>query len=145
MINSTRDKIRNWLEEENIQYNVVDDNQSDYHLKFWFSQKVQLHAILKNHRTTVSIDRQFSRTMIHRFSTQQHHWHKLDLELHMQNARFVLLFGDQSNRQLFGVRIFRDIWDDSLTMTSFFDAAMAVEHSFYVVEINERELSTINH
>lgn len=144
MVNGARDSIRNWLEEESIQYNLVEDSQNDYHLKFWFSRGLQLHTIFKNHKITVSIDRQFSHAMINSFTTQKPHSHKLDLELHMQNARFVLLHADQANTQLFGMRIFKDIWDDSLTRTSFFDTAATVEHSYYIVEINERELARIN-
>jgi hypothetical protein len=143
MIDGVRDNIRNWLESENIQYNTVQDVENDYHLHFWFSRGLQLDLVLNNDKITISIVKSFSPTTLSVFRTNQHHFNKLDLELHRQNARFSFLYTDTTNRQLAGFRIFKDIWGESLTKTSFFDAAAIVEHSYYIVEINERELATM--
>jgi hypothetical protein len=64
---------------------------------------------------------------------------ELDLLLHQQVANFVFLYSNDELTNLAGVRIFKDIWSDSLTKTSFFDTIIAVQHSIYIVKIKERE------
>jgi hypothetical protein len=49
------------------------------------------------------------------------------------------LYSNDELTNLAGVRIFKDIWSDSLTKTSFFDTIIAVQHSIYIVKIKERE------
>ena len=49
------------------------------------------------------------------------------------------MYSNDDNINLVGVRIFKDIWNDSLTKTSFYDAIVAVQHSIYIVKIKERE------
>jgi len=43
----------------------------------------------------------------------------LDSLLHQQTANFVFLYSNDELTNLVGVRIFKDIWADSLTKTSF--------------------------
>jgi hypothetical protein len=64
---------------------------------------------------------------------------ELDLLLHQQVPNFVFLYSNDELTNLAGVRIFKDIWSDSLTKTSFFDTIVAVQHSIYIVKIKERE------
>ena len=64
---------------------------------------------------------------------------ELDLLLRQQTPNFIFLYSNDDNTNLVGVRIFKDIWNDSLTKTSFYDAIVAVQHSIYMVKIKERE------
>ena len=62
--------------------------------------------------------------------------------IHCYINRLQILYFLYSNDELtnlVGVRIFKDIWADSLTKTSFFDTIVAVQHSIYLVMIKERE------
>ena len=144
MVDAIIDSIRTWLKEENIQYNIREDNESDYHLQFWISRGLQLDVVVKGDKLMVSASIQFSNASVNIFRTESSRFHKLDLELHQQIPRFTFLYADINNTQLVGVKIFKDIWAESLTKTSFFDAPPAVEHSYYIVAVNERELTTLN-
>jgi hypothetical protein len=64
---------------------------------------------------------------------------ELNLLLRQQTPNFVFLYSNDDDTNLVGVRIFKDIWNDSLTKTSFFDAIVAVQHTVYIVKIKERE------
>ena len=47
MVDAIIDSIRTGLKEENIQYNIREDNESDYHLQFWISRGLQLDVVRK--------------------------------------------------------------------------------------------------
>ena len=64
---------------------------------------------------------------------------ELDILLHQQIPNFVFLYSNDELTNLVGVRIFKDIWNDSLTKTSCFVTIVAVQHSVYIVKIKERE------
>ena len=68
----------------------------------------------------VSASIQFSNASVNIFRTESSRFHKLDLELHQQIPRFTFLYADINNTQLVGVKIFKDIWAESLTKTSIF-------------------------
>ena len=64
MFNEARDNVGTWLEEENIQQNVVQDNDNDYHLRFWYSRGLQLDTVFKNDKIIISVTKQFSPAII---------------------------------------------------------------------------------
>jgi hypothetical protein len=138
--NSIIDKIRTWLREEDIQENKIDDNKNEFHMTLWYSKNIKLEGIVNRDKLTIS-----SPTMIfadntkHLFLVNENSHDELDSILHQQNANFVFLYSNNESRDLVGIRIFKDIFSESLTKTSFFDTILAVQHSIYLVMIKERE------
>ena len=134
------DKIQNWLNEEGIQHNFKENSENI--LTFWFNQLFKMYAIVSNGKLTISTELNFSdNTRI--FLANQNYYHELDLSLHQQTPRFVFTYNDATNSHLSGIRIYKDIWSDSLTKTTLFDTIIEVEHTTYIVIIRERQWSML--
>ena len=134
------DKIKTWLKDEDVHYNKIEDNSTDLHITFWFSKDIRLEAIVWNDKLTISLNiMYFSEDLKNLLLVNESYCDELDLLLHQQVANFVFLYSNDELTNLAGVRIFKDIWSDSLTKTSFFDTIVAVQHSIYIVKIKERE------
>ena len=132
--------IHTWLKDEDIHYNKLEDNTTDVHLTFWINKDIRLEAILWNDKLTISSNTiYFSDNIKNLLQINENNRDELDLLLRQQTPNFVFLYSDNENINLVGVRIFKDIWNDSLTKTSFFDAIVAVQHCIYIVKIKERE------
>jgi hypothetical protein len=133
-------KIKTWLKDEDVHYNKIEDNSTDLHITFWFSKDIRLEAIVWNDKLTISSNiMYFSEDLKNLLLVNESYCDELDLLLHQQVANFVFLYSNDELTNLAGVRIFKDIWSDSLTKTSFFDTIVAVQHSIYIVKIKERE------
>ena len=133
-------KIKTWLKDEDVHYNKIEDNSTDLHITFWFSKDIRLEAIVWNDKLTISSNvMYFSEDLKNLLLVNESYCDELDLLLHQQVANFVFLYSNDELTNLAGVRIFKDIWSDSLTKTSFFDTIVAVQHSVYIVKIKERE------
>jgi hypothetical protein len=133
-------KIKTWLKDEDVHYNKIEDNSTDLHITLWFSKDVRLEAIVWNDKLTISSNvMYFSEELKNLLLVNESYCDELDLLLHQQVANFVFLYSNDELTNLAGVRIFKDIWSDSLTKTSFFDTIIAVQHSIYIVKIKERE------
>ena len=133
-------KIKTWLKDEDVHYNKIEDNSTDLHITFWFSKDIRLEAIVWNDKLTISSNiMYFSEDLKNLLLVNESYCDELDLLLHQQVANFVFLYSNDELTNLAGVRIFKDIWADSLTKTSFFDTIVAVQHSIYLVMIKERE------
>ena len=134
------DKIKTWLKDEDVHYNKIEDNSTDLHITLWFSKDIRLEAIVWNDKLTISSNvMYFSEELKNLLLVNESYCDELDLLLHQQVANFVFLYSNDELTNLAGVRIFKDIWSDSLTKTSFFDTIIAVQHSIYIVKIKERE------
>jgi hypothetical protein len=134
------DKIKTWLKDEDVHYNKIEDNSTDLHITLWFSKDIRLEAIVWNDKLTISSNvMYFSEDLKNLLLVNESYCDELDLLLHQQVPNFVFLYSNDELTNLAGVRIFKDIWSDSLTKTSFFDTIVAVQHSIYVVKIKERE------
>ena len=134
------DKIKTWLKEEDVHYNKIEDNSTDLHITLWFSKDIRLEAIVWNDKLTISSNvMYFSEDLKNLLLVNESYCDELDLLLHQQVPNFVFLYSNDELTNLAGVRIFKDIWSDSLTKTSFFDTIVAVQHSIYIVKIKERE------
>ena len=134
------DKIKTWLKDEDVHYNKIEDNSTDLHITLWFSKDIRLEAIVWNDKLTISSNvMYFSEDLKNLLLVNESYCDELDLLLHQQTPNFVFLYNNDDDTNLIGVRIFKDIWNDSLTKTSFFDAIVAVQHSIYIVKIKERE------
>ncbi len=134
------DKIRSWLREEEIQENKIEDNKNEFHITFWYSKGVKLEGIVNRDKLTISSPSMiFSDNSKNLLLVNENSRDELDSLLHQQTANFVFLYSNDELTNLVGVRIFKDIWADSLTKTSFFDTIVAVQHSIYLVMIKERE------
>ena len=134
------DKIKTWLKDEDVHYNKIEDNSTDLHITLWFSKDIRLEAIVWNDKLTISSNvMYFSEDLKNLLLVNESYCDELDLLLHQQVANFVFLYSNDELTNLAGVRIFKDIWSDSLTKTSFFDTIIAVQHSIYIVKIKERE------
>ena len=134
------DKIKTWLKDEDVHYNKIEDNSTDLHITFWFSKDIRLEAIVWNDKLTISSNvMYFSEDLKNLLLVNESYCDELDLLLHQQVPNFVFLYSNDELTNLAGVRIFKDIWSDSLTKTSFFDTIVAVQHSIYIVKIKERE------
>ena len=133
--------IHKWLKDEDIHYNKLEDNTTDvHHLTFWINKEIRLEAIIWNDKLTISSNIiYFSENIKNLLQINENNRDELDLLLRQQTPNFVFLYSDNENINLVGVRIFKDIWNDSLTKTSFFDAIVAVQHCIYIVKIKERE------
>lgn len=134
------DKIKMWLKDEDVHYNRIEDNSTDLHITLWFSKDIRLEAIVWNDKLTISSNvMYFSEDIKNILLVNESYRDELDLLLHQQVPNFVFLYSNDELTNLVGVRIFKDIWSDSLTKTSFFDTIVAVQHSIYIVKIKERE------
>jgi hypothetical protein len=134
------DKIKIWLKDEDVHYNKIEDNSTDLHITLWFSKDIRLEAIVWNDKLTISSNvMYFSEDLKNLLLVNESYCDELDLLLHQQVPNFVFLYSNDELTNLAGVRIFKDIWSDSLTKTSFFDTIVAVQHSIYIVKIKERE------
>ena len=134
------DKIKTWLKDEDVHYNKIEDNSTDLHITLWFSKDIRLEAIVWNDKLTISSNvMYFSEDLKNLLLVNESYCDELDLLLHQQVPNFVFLYSNDELTNLAGVRIFKDIWFDSLTKTSFFDTIVAVQHSIYIVKIKERE------
>lgn len=133
-------KIKMWLKDEDVHYNKIEDNSTDLHITLWFSKDIRLEAIVWNDKLTISSNViYFSEDLKNLLLVNESYCDELDLLLHQQVANFVFLYSNDELTNLAGVRVFKDIWSDSLTKTSFFDTIVAVQHSIYIVKIKERE------
>ena len=138
------DKIKTWLKDEDVHYNRIEDNSTDLHITLWFSKDIRLEAIVWNDKLTISSNvMYFSEDLKNLLLVNESYCDELDLLLHQQVPNFVFLYSNDELTNLVGVRIFKDIWSDSLTKTSFFDTIVAVQHSIYIVKIKEREWSKL--
>jgi hypothetical protein len=138
------DKIKTWLKDEDVHYNRIEDNSTDLHITLWFSKDIRLEAIVWNDKLTISSNvMYFSEDLKNLLLVNESYCDELDLLLHQQVPNFVFLYSNEELTNLAGVRIFKDIWSDSLTKTSFFDTIVAVQHSIYIVKIKEREWSKL--
>lgn len=138
------DKIKTWLKDEDVHYNKIEDNSTDLHITLWFSKDIRLEAIVWNDKLTISSNvMYFSEDLKNLLLVNESYCDELDLLLHQQVPNFVFLYSNDELTNLAGVRIFKDIWSDSLTKTSFFDTIVAVQHSIYIVKIKEREWSKL--
>ena len=138
------DKIKTWLKDEDVHYNRIEDNSTDLHITLWFSKDIRLEAIVWNDKLTISSNvMYFSEDIKNLLLVNESYRDELDLLLHQQVPNFVFLYSNDELTNLVGVRIFKDIWSDSLTKTSFFDTIVAVQHSIYIVKIKEREWSKL--
>lgn len=134
------DKIKTWLKDEDVHYNRIEDNSTDLHITLWFSKEIRLEAIVWNDKLTISSNViYFSEDIKNLLLVNENYRDELDLLLHQKIPNFVFLYSNDELTNLVGVRIFKDIWADSLTKTSFFDTIVAVQHSVYIVKIKERE------
>lgn len=134
------DKIKTWLKDEDVHYNRIEDNSTDLHITLWFSKDIRLEGIVWNDKLTISSNvMYFSEDIKNLLLVNESYRDELDLLLHQQVPNFVFLYSNDELTNLVGVRIFKDIWSDSLTKTSFFDTIVAVQHSIYIVKIKERE------
>ena len=134
------DKIKTWLKDEDVHYNKIEDNSTDLHITLWFSKDIRLEAIVWNDKLTISSNvMYFSEDLKNLLLVNESYCDELDLLLHQQVPNFVFLYSNDELTNLAGVRIFKDIWSDSLTKTLFFDTIVAVQHSIYIVKIKERE------
>lgn len=134
------DKIKTWLKDEDVHYNRIEDNSTDLHITLWFSKEIRLEAIVWNDKLTISSNViYFSEDIKNLLLVNENYRDELDLLLHQQIPNFVFLYSNDELTNLVGVRIFKDIWADSLTKTSFFDTIVAVQHSVYIVKVKERE------
>ena len=133
--------IHDWLKDEDIHYNKLEDNATDvHHLVFWLNKETRLEAIVWNDKLTISTNMiYFSDKIKNLLQVNENNRDELELLLHQQISNFIFLYDDDDDTKLVGVRIFKDIWNDSLTKTSFFDATVAVQHGLYIVKIKERE------
>ena len=135
--NSLSDKIQTWLRDEEIQENKIEDNINDFHITFWYSKDIKLEATVWNDKLTISYQHLFHEN-IKQFLSEEN-CNELDLLLHQQIPNFIILLNVKNLNEWVGIKIYRDIWADSLTKTSFFDTIVAVQHSIYIVKIKERE------
>ncbi len=134
------DKIKTWLKDEDVHYNRIEDNSTDLHITLWFSKDIRLEAIVWYDKLTISSNViYFSEDIKNLLLVHENYRDELDILLHQQIPNFVFLYSNDELTNLVGVRIFKDIWDDSLTKTSFFETIVAVQHSVYIVKIKERE------
>jgi hypothetical protein len=134
------DKIKTWLKDEDVHYNRIEDNSTDLHITLWFSKDIRLEAIVWYDKLTISSNViYFSEDIKNLLLVHENYRDELDILLHQQNPNFVFLYSNDELTNLVGVRIFKDIWEDSLTKTSFFETIVAVQHSVYIVMIKERE------
>ncbi len=134
------DKIKTWLKDEDVHYNKIEDNSTDLHITLWFSKDIRLEAIVWYDKLTISSNViNFSEDIKNLLLVHENYRDELDILLHQQIPNFVFLYNNDELTNLVGVRIFKDIWDDSLTKTSFFETIVAVQHSVYIVKIKERE------
>ena len=134
------DKIKTWLKDEDVHYNKIEDNSTDLHITLWFSKDIRLEAIVWYDKLTISSNViYFSEDIKNLLLVHENYRDELDILLHQQIPNFVFLYSNDELTNLVGVRIFKDIWNDSLTKTSFFDTIVAVQHSVYIVKIKERE------
>lgn len=134
------DKIKTWLKDEDVHYNRIEDNSTDLHITLWFSKEIRLEAIVWNDKLTISSNViYFSEDIKNLLLVNENYRDELDLLLHQQTPNLVFLYSNDELTNLVGVRIFKDIWADSLTKTSFFDTIVAVQHSVYIVKVKERE------
>ena len=138
------DKIKTWLKDEDVHYNRIEDNSTDLHITLWFSKDIRLEAIVWYDKLTISSNIiYFSEDIKNLLLVHENYRDELDILLHQQIPNFVFLYNNDELTNLVGVRIFKDIWDDSLTKTSFFETIVAVQHSVYIVKIKEREWTKI--
>ena len=134
------DKIKTWLKDEDVHYNRIEDNSTDLHITLWFSKDIRLEAIVWYDKLTISSNViYFSEDIKNLLLVHENYRDELDILLHQQIPNFVFLYSNDELTNLVGVRIFKDIWNDSLTKTSFFETIVAVQHSVYIVKIKERE------
>lgn len=137
--------IRTWLKDEDIHYNKLEDNTTAVHLTFSINKDIKLEAIVWNDKLTISSNMiYFSDNIKSLLQVNENNRDELDLLLRQQTPNFVFLYSDNENIDLIGIRIFKDIWNDSLTKTSFFDAIVAVQHCIYIVKIKEREWAKLD-
>ena len=137
--------IRTWLKDEDIHYNKLEDNTTAVHLTFSINKDIRLEAIVWNDKLTISSNMiYFSDNIKNLLQINENNRDELDLLLRQQTPNFVFLYSDNENIDLIGIRIFKDIWNDSLTKTSFFDAIVAVQHCIYIIKIKEREWAKLD-
>jgi len=135
------ENLHRWLKDEDIHYTKLEDDAINiHHLTFWLNKDIKLEAIVWNDKLTISSNIiYFSDNIKNLLQINENNRDELDLLLHQQAPNFVFLYDDDDDTNLIGVRIYKDIWNDSLTKTSFFDAIVAIQHSVYIVKIKERE------
>ncbi len=139
--NSILDKVQTWLRDEDIQENKIEDNTNDLHITFWYSKDIKLEATVFNDKLTIYCQHFFHEN-IKQFLSEEN-CNELDLLLHQQIPNFIILLNVKNLNEWVGIKIYRDIWSDSLTKTSFFDTIVAIQHSIYTIKIKEKQWSML--
>lgn len=136
-------RIQNWLTEEGLQNNRIDDPQADANISYWSDPQLKMHGLVFKNKVTIVLSVLFrpeSMSIVHTSKDRQEQFFKnLNLELYHQPCDFYQQF-DKDTKEVVGLRIEKRIWEESLTRTSFFDATVLVTHCGYIFAINEQEL-----
>jgi hypothetical protein len=140
--NELIDKIKNWLHEQNYQFNVVQDDATCLNLSFWSNPEIKLNVIIMNDSVEITTIMSFTPEGVKRLST-------IDVETRKtfeQDLRMSLLPIEADhefvyNNEIFvGVKVYKVIFFDGLNKTKFFDTISTILHSTGVISIKYMQL-----
>jgi hypothetical protein len=83
------DKIKNWLNEEKLQFNDIQDSENDTTITLWSNPMMKIQASTKRDKLTLSATIEFSQKTRSTFSSNLQYFHDLDLSLHQQIPNFI--------------------------------------------------------
>jgi hypothetical protein len=141
--NQINDKIRNWLSEENLQFNRIEDPSNNMNISFWPNPNMPIHAIIRNDRLSLIIRALFSQEggIVYSSKTQEKQKEfRRDLNLALRQISNVDFSFYLNPEKMQGVQISKMIFSESLTKTVFFDTILAVTRAAYVFSIKEEQL-----
>lgn len=134
-------KIKNWLTEEGLQSNQINDPKIDANITFWANPDLKMHALIRRDRITVLVSILFTdnvRTILSNQGKLEDFFRKLNLSLYQHPCDFKRHYNE--SKELIGLIIEKRIWEESLTKTSFFDAMLSVINCSRLLGIRQEEL-----
>jgi hypothetical protein len=143
--NELIDKIKNWLHEQEYQFNVVQDEAMGLNLSFWPTPQIILNLIIKNDSVLITTIMNFASEGVERPSTISAETIKtfeqdLKLSLLPIEADFEFVY---DNKIFAGVKVYKAIFSDGLSKTKFFDTVSTVLHSIGVINTKYMQLTVM--
>ncbi|MGI8719802.1 MAG: DUF2299 family protein [Nitrososphaeraceae archaeon] len=141
--NSLIERIQNWLTEEGLQNNKLEDKDVDANIAFWPNPLLKMHLLIKKDRITIVLSMLFRKEsldiVLSNPGRRNEFFKNLNLTLYQQVCEASQQF-DKKTGALTGLRVEKRMWQESLTKTSFFDAMLTVIHFGFIFGIKEQEL-----
>jgi hypothetical protein len=135
-------RIRKWLTEEGKQ--STEERIKDLVLiTFYPSPTLTVQAMVRRGRITVPAFAPFNETLLLSVEDRDRFLKEIEMEFFHLPCDFQREF-DEKTGQLIGLLIFRNIYEESLTKTSFFDTVLLVIYNAWIFGRKQSEIMDNN-